>query len=222
MNAASKANGRFDASSAPPQDPDAVSLDAWRRHAHVYLVSQLGAHAPEQVGGEPYFDRSPLAGEGPLVVLPFRAGPGGTEAQDFFVVVGRTEPNYYPAWGLVAEEVAALHVGTRFMLSVGVRQANDRERSGYDPAADVRAIVDRVAPREPIEGLTVAAMFFAADERHAVCRCRVGGEEVYVMAADCPPGFYRQVRLPPHVVYRLHLGNVIRQEPAPADDADDS
>ncbi len=32
------------------------------------------------------------------------------------------------------------------------------------------------------------------------------------MAADLPLGIYRETHLPPHVVYRWHLGSIIRTE----------
>jgi hypothetical protein len=65
------------------------------------------------------------------------------------------------------------------------------------------------------------AAFAAEGAVHAVCRVTVADEEVYVVTADAPPGIYRQTHLPPHVVYRLHLGKLIRAErEEPADAAD--
>ena len=41
---------------------------------------------------------------------------------------------------------------------------------------------------------------------------RIGPETVYVFGGDLPLGIYRQIHLPPQVVYRVHLGNVLRLE----------
>jgi hypothetical protein len=41
------------------------------------------------------------------------------------------------------------------------------------------------------------------------------------MGADLPLGVYREMQLPPHVVYQWHLGNVIRMErPLDEDETD--
>lgn len=136
------------------------------------------------------------------------------------MVVGETETNYYPAYDLDASQGFDLHLGTRFMLVMGVAQM-DREQDdpvspdAYDAMEDAQRIVGKIAPDAEIENLKVAALFDVGGERHAVLRCHIGSEPVYVMARDAPPGFSRRVDLPPQIAYRLHIGNILRSEPAP-------
>jgi len=177
-----------------------------------YLSAQLGAYAPAEVGAATFFDASVLEGEGPVAIFPFEAAPGGGERGEYYVVVGQTEPNYYPRWTLTPEEQFRVHLGTRFMLVVGIGQASDAEAGTYDPRGDVERMAGQAAPGAGVEDVSVAAMFRAGEELHAVCRCRIAGEDVYALTRDAPPGFYRRCELPPHVVYRLHLGTLLELE----------
>jgi len=203
--------------SRPSAPPDRESLPAWRDHALEYLRSQLGGAAPSELGEPAFLERSPLAGEGAMVVFPFRAAVDGRHEEEYRVVVGRTEPNYYPGYNLSLEETFDLHLGTRFMLVLGVAQYRCADDS-YDPLEDARSIVARVAPGRPIEDLDIAAAFAVDDQVHTVLRCRIDGTPVYIMARDAPLGFNERTDLPPQVAYRLHLGQVLRREPNPADD----
>lgn len=196
----------------PTVAPDAASESAWRDYALAYLSRHFGAHAPATLGAPKLFARSPLEGDGAALVFPFEAAPGGHERQSFYVVVGRTEPNYFPAWGLAPEEVYGVHVGTRFMLTLQVAQVKPEDAPPYDAVGDVRRLVAMVAPQVLVESVEIAALFHAASEWHAVCRADVGGESVYVFARDCPPGFSRRTDLAPHVAYRMHLGMMLQQE----------
>jgi len=159
-----------------------------------------------------FFDRSPLETEGPVVIYRFDADLAGTGSVDYFVVVGQTEPNYYPAGGLEAGDAFVLHLGTRFMLVMGIGLAGDDRLKDYDVAADIRQIVDRVAPREAIEDVEIATAFAVSGDLHIVVRCRLAGESVFVFAGDCPPGFDRRTDLAPQVAYRLHLGRLLLNE----------
>lgn len=200
--------------SPPPVDPNPTTIEPWREFALAYLREQFGPHAPTELGPPALFPQSPLEGDGAAFVFPFIAAPGGNEPQEFAAVVGRTEANYYPAASLSPEQLYDVHLGTRFMLTVGISQADESERRAYDPTDDVTALIRQVAPGEAVDGVALETMFRVGDERHAVCTCRVAGEALYIMTRDCPPGFYRLTHLPPHVVYRLHLGQLLRQEAA--------
>lgn len=210
----------------PALPPGDQNLDEWRNYALSYLAEQLGAAAPKTLVNPTLFPRSPLEGEGPTVLFEFTADRSERGEQPHHVVVGKTEPNYYPAYGLSAEEAFDLHLGTRFMLVMGValmketpteQSPGDSSETAYDAAADARGIVDRVAPGAAIDDLIIAAMFDVDGEFHSVLRCRVADEPVYIMGRDAPPGFSRRVDLPAQVVFRLHLGHVLRHEPEPAD-----
>ena len=76
----------------------------------------------------------------------FDADLAGTGPVDYYVVVGLTEPNYYPAGGLEADDAFVLHLGTRFMLVMGIGLAGDERLKDYDAVADTRQIVGSVAP----------------------------------------------------------------------------
>lgn len=204
----------------PPADPN---LDQWETYALAYLCEQLREAAPKALSKAVLFPHSPLEGEGAVVAYEFTSKRAGPEEQRYFVVVGKTEPNYYPAHNLPVEDAFDLHLGTRFMLVMGVARVDEADaprevEAAYDPVADARSIVDRVAPDAPIEEVTVAATFDVGGELHAVLGARVAGEQVYIMARDAPPGFSRRVDLPVQVVYRLHIGHVLRTEPTPGED----
>ncbi|HKQ48188.1 MAG TPA: hypothetical protein VJZ71_08980 [Phycisphaerae bacterium] len=194
----------------PTTPPDPMNLSPWREYALGYLRAQLREDAPGELGVARVFERSPLEGDGAVVVFEFRARRGAAESDQYYVVVGQTEPNYYPAYGLDADEAYSLHLGTRFMLVMGVAQCVAPE--GIDVMAAARVVVDRVAPSAPIEGLTVAACFDVEGQHHVVLRGRVAGQDVYIMAGEAPAGFSRRVELPPQVAYRLHVGAVLRVE----------
>ena len=197
----------------PPTDPR--QADAWRGEALRFLQTQLRDRAPTVLDGPWVFDVSPLEGEGPTVLFQFRMALADRPAEPHWVAVGRTEPNYYPGSGFDVETAYALHLGTRFMLTMGIGIARAERCVGLDPAAAVRLHVDRVAPSAPIEEARVAAAFELDDQLHAVIACRIGEQAAYVFAADAPPGFSTQVALPPHLAYRIHLGRVLLSEPTP-------
>lgn len=200
----------------PVDEPNEGNLDSWRAHALAYLTGELREAAPKALSEATLFSGSPLEGEGAAVVFGFTADRGGRGAEAHYVVVGKTDPNYYPAYGLDADEAYSLHLGTRFMLVMGVAQAAEGAGGAYDARGDVRAIADRVAPDKSLDDVRVAATFDVDGTFHAVLRCRLGGEELYVMGRDAPPGFSRRVDLSPQVVYRLHIGHILRNEPDPA------
>ena len=191
-----------------PHDPH--DLGPWREYALAYLREQLREDAPTELAAGRVFERSPLEGEGATVVFEFRARRGATESDRYYVVVGQTEPNYYPAYGLDFDEAYSLHLGTRFMLVMGVAQCPPPD--GFDAISAARTVVDRISPAAPIEGLSIAACFDVQGERHVVIRASVANQDVYIMAGEAPAGFSHRVDLPPPAAYRLHLGGVIRSE----------
>jgi hypothetical protein len=201
----------------PTPAPSTETIPQWRDFALAYLRGQLKEFAPAQLGEASIFDRSPLEGDGAACIFDFLLTRGGGQPERCYVVVGHTEPNYYPAYDLTLDEAYSLHVGTRFMLVVSVAQCDWRARAGYDPQADARQIVDRVAPAASIDELSVATSFDVEGQLHVVLKARVAGEPVFIMAGDAPHGFSRRVHLPVPAAYRLHLGEVLRQEPAPVD-----
>jgi hypothetical protein len=180
--------------------------------ARSYLQQELKADAPEQLTWLARFDEGPLEGEGPVSVFTFIASIGGSAAESYFVVAGETHPNYYPAWDLAPDEVYNVHIGTRFMLVLEISQLDLKE---LPPSLenDITVVLQSVAPDQPVEEFhPVAGFILQSRQKHAVCRCHIGDEEVYVLGGDLPVGIYRQVDLPPHVVYRMHLGAIIRRE----------
>lgn len=202
----------------PEAPPSPENQDAWRSYALHYLRDQLRADAPAVLGDAHLFPASPLDGEGAVFVFPFSARHGSALDHDYYVVVGRTEPNYYPAYGLTPQEAFELHLGTRFMLVLGVAQRPPAPEDDFDMNRDARLIVDRVAPGVPIEDLALVASFDVEGLLHAVLKCRIKDTDAYIMAASAPMGFCTRTDLPPQVAYRLHIGHALRREPKPADD----
>lgn len=202
----------------PETTPGEETLAAMRRSALAYLTTELKDAASKELG-EPHFcDASPLEGEGAIAAFPFLADFGFDGEQRHWVVVGETQPNYYPHYDLEPLDVFCLHWGTRFMSVLGVPQADTAANKGYDPVQDARQTLDRIAPREPIEAVEVAVTFDVEGEKHSVLRCRLNDESIYIFGRDAPPGFSRRIDLPPHVAYRIHLGRVLMREPEPKDE----
>lgn len=199
----------------PSAAPSRETIGEWKRFALAYLAGPLREAAPLELQQGEVFPHSPLDGEGATAVFRFRIDRG-RGPEEHFVAVGQTEPNYYPSYGLSDDEAFSLHIATRFMLVLGVAQVPPGAAAEhYDAAGDARAIVDRVAPGQSIHNLRIAATFDVEGQLHSVLRCEIGDRPVYIMGRDAPPGFYERVDLAPQVVFRLHLGNVLRREAAP-------
>ena len=207
---------------APLQPPDASNTADWAAFALEYLAAQLREHAPNSLGPPTLFPRSPLEGDGPCLVFPFTADRTGHGSEQHFVVVGQTEPNYYAAYGLDPDEAFSLHVGTRFMLVMQIAQTPGVSPApqDYDPARDARTIVDRIAPAAKLEDVSLAAAFDVNGQIHNVLAATLDGQRIYIIGRDAPPGFSPRTDLPPQVVYRLHLGEVLRAEPDPEEKND--
>ncbi len=192
---------------------------ATERHesdARAFLERELGARAPAALVSVASFDEQPLDGEGPAVVYAFELPPtpaacGAGDDARHYAVVGQTQPNYYPAYGLSADDAYSLHIGTRFMLGMEVALVDDTLEPPQARDA-VRQFVAMCNPDVPIEALELAALFRCEDELHGVYRVSLAGRPVYCFGADCPPGFSELTRFPPQVALRLHLGRLIRRE----------
>lgn len=207
----------------PKTPPSEANLDQWRDFALAFVGAHFGEAAPADLGKHRLFERSPLEGDGATVVFEFEADRSGRGVQPYYVVVGQTEPNYYDGNGLDFDEAFSLHLGTRFMLVLGVAQVKDApEEIGpddqpYDLERDARLIVDRVAPKASLSDVSLAALFDVMGERHAVIRARVADKDVFIMGRDAPLGFSQRTDLPAPMAYRLHIGGVLRKEPKPED-----
>jgi len=195
-----------------------------RRQAEEYLREQLGTQAPRELGFAAEFDERPLEEEGRVCVFTFDLGVITREAAasaqatlrrvaaPHYVVAGATSPNYFPQYGLAADDAYSLHLGTRFMLELGVARADPAEEP---PQArdELRTLVGAAASGARIEREELAALFRCGEKLFAVYRLSLEGEgDVYCLGADCPPGFYRLTEHPPQVALRLHLGKLIRTE----------
>jgi hypothetical protein len=184
-----------------------------------YLRAELQHEAPTRLEPVARFDEAPLQDEGRITVFRFTARLAGPEEEPYYVLAGQTVANYYPDWGLTPDQLYSVHIGTRFMLVVEVRQlALEDLPTGIEAALGEE--LAGVLPGETIGDIGPVAAFRAEDQTHVVCATRIGDEDVYVMGGDLPIGIYRQVHLPPHVIYRWHLGEIIRMErdqPEPAE-----
>jgi hypothetical protein len=176
-----------------------------------FLKIELRQEAPRSITPLATFDEHPLDNEGCMTVFGFKARVGGGPEEAYCIVAGQTVTNYYPQWDLDAEDIYCLHLGTRFMLVVEVQQIPIEEL----PATleqEVREQMETVAPGEVLTDFQPVAAFAAETQKHAVCRAKIADEDVYVLAADLPLGICRETHLPPHVVYRRHIGRIVRME----------
>lgn len=187
-------------------------LDEWRDAALAYLRQVLASRAPAQLGRHHVFETSPLEGEGPIALFEFELPSAANPHERYFVAVGQTEPNYYAALDLSPEDMFALHLGTRFMLVLGVALMPNPDHAGFDLEKAVRDLVWSIRHGEPIGDVTWAAAFDVEGQMHGVARCRVGQDPVYAFVADAPPGFSTQVDIAPQTAYRIHIGRALLAE----------
>lgn len=205
------------------------NIEVLRETAREYLRTQLRDRAPNDLVFEARFEEKPLDGEGPAVVFSFdiqfagcnTAGGGPvstpTRSERHYVVVGETEPNYFPGYGLDADDAYSIHVGTRFMLvmELGLADPNDEPTAAREA---LRQALSTFAANAADAEEQLAGLFRSGGRFVAVYRLRLNGEQVYCLTGDFPTGFYRLTQFPPQVVLRLHLGKLIRAE---SDDAGD-
>lgn len=197
---------------------DANDLSAWSTVALEYLRDQLANDAPIALGKGKFFPNSPLEGEGFTVIFPFQSQRGAPADTNFYVAVGPSRNNYYPAYGLAMDEAYDLHLGTRFMLVMGIALRSPVPDDDFEIQREARRVVDRIAPQAVIDDLELAASFDVDGQFHAVLRCKMAGRPVYIFAGDAPIGFSEKMSLPPAVAYRMQLGRVLRHEAKPDDD----
>lgn len=191
-----------------------LDIRAVERSAVEYLSAQLGDRAPRFLSLEAEFDESPLEGEGATALFAFELETGEpcTRAPaKHYVAAGMTTPNFFPAYGLSADDAYSFHLGTRFMLELELRLVDE---SLEPPGArqHLRALIAQRAAGAPLGDETLAALFKCDDAYYAIYRLRIGDDEFYAMGADCPAGFYRMTAHPPQAALRLHLGKLIRAE----------
>ena len=148
---------------------------------------------------------------------------GGPEcagaALPHYVAVGGESPNYFPAYGLDAEDAFSLYIGTVFMLELGVTRA-DPASEPPGGAESVVGFAARQAPGLSVEQVRLDALFRTEDVYFGVYRATVGGRVTSCVGAlpfdvgnqAATPAFYERVDLPAPVLLRLHLGRLIRQE----------
>lgn len=182
-----------------------------------YLRAQLGERAPEALSFEGVFDEQALEGEGRTLIFSFHLPPANpADARcagptRHYVAVGQTEPNYFPDYGLNASDAYSFHLGTRFMLVLGVQKV---DLSLEPPGAreQMRKFLAIYAGSHEVADEQLAGLFRCEDSYFAVYRVTIAGQPYYVMGADCPPGCYPMCDFPPQAALRLHLGKVVRHE----------
>lgn len=197
------------------------NLDTWQQAAREYLAAQLQQRAPRRLQFLAAFEEQPLEGEGAVGVFEFEIAPssaaGVCAASDtrHHVVVGQTEPNYSPAYGLDADDAYSLHIGTRFILAVGVQRFEPKD----EPPAlrdDVLRFIQGCNPHVEVQSIECELLLRCEEQWFAVYRVRLMGRDVRVVGGDLPTGFYDLADRPPQVALRLHLGKLIRMEAGPA------
>jgi hypothetical protein len=204
-----------------------MTPDGMAQAAADYLATQLPGRrytAPQLAGT---FSEQTLAGEGAVSVYTFELAPGpgchDSAPAVHYVVVGETTPNFFPAYGLSPDDAFSLHIGTRFMLEMQIGRV-EPQHEPREFRESMRTVVASVARGAAIEDEALAGLFQCDEQLFAVYRLMLGPapaeggaitrETVYFVGGDCPPGFYRLAEHPPQVALRLHLGKVIRAEPA--------
>lgn len=193
----------------------AASIAERQQQAMEYLCAQLGERRPAAISYETSFSERPLDGEGPVSLFSFDLTLGAGCAHEAItrhvVVSGETTPNYFPSTGLSLDEAYSVHIGTQFMLTMGA-QRSDAALEPPGARAALHALLNNYASGATITGIELAGLFRCEEAYFAVYRVGLDGEPVYVVGADCPPGFHRKPQLAPQMILRLHIGAVIRAE----------
>lgn len=190
---------------------DARRTMDYEAEALAFLQTQLGPHAPNRLEHALTVHEEPLEGEGPTSLFRFEAAPDGGAPQRFWVAAGVTEPNYYPDWGLSADEMYSVHIGTRFMLVMEVAQAPP-DQVPHDASEWFESFIRSVAPSARVSIVKPLAAFLVEAQFHVVVEAVVNDERIAVVGYEAPPGIYRNAHLPPQVLPRRHWGTLIRRE----------
>ena len=184
-----------------------------------YLREQLGERAPKSLTLAGSFEEEPLPGEGAVKLFIFDIEPSNAVAtcaagdRRHFVVVGATQPNYSPLFGMNSDDAYSLHIGTRFLLEVGVEKlAIEDEPAPF--RAHMEHFVRGCNPAAEIGAAECVLLFRCDEQQFAVYRLEIARRPAYFIGGDLPPGFYELTEHPPQVALRLHLGKLIRAEDA--------
>lgn len=187
------------------------------KNAFDYLRAQLGERAPQSLELVGCYNEKPIDGEGAVSLYSFElelgAGDDRCERKPMrhYVVVGETTPNYFPAYTFDADDAYSFHIGTRFMLEMRVSRVDDTEEPPGAREA-VRNMIRAYVHSDVVSTEQLAGLFRFDETVFAVYRVEIDEQPVYVMGADCPPGFYTLTNYPPQTALRLHIGKLIRDE----------
>jgi hypothetical protein len=197
---------------------DPVQLSVWQTAATDYLRTHLRDRTPASLQLIGVFDEKPLDGEGRVAVFEFDLPPANATAacgadSRHVVAVGETEPNFYPGYGLAADDAYSLHVGTRFILGMGVEKLPVESEPPHF-RQHMQMFVRGCNPTAGVSDETCVLLLRCEDQQFAVYRVSINGRAVYYVGGDLPPGFYELTDHPPQLALRLHLGKLIRTEAA--------
>lgn len=186
--------------------------------ALAYLATQLGSRCPHSLKQIGEFDEGSLEDEGRVTLFEFELRPADGTATvckpddaRHIVAVGKTTPNYSPAYGLAADDYYSLHVGTRFLVETGIERAAVADQ----PEAvreQMRRFVQGCNPAAVVGADELLLLFRLEDQHFAVYRITINDQPVLCVGGDLPHGFYPPEQYPPQVALRLHLGRAIREE----------
>ncbi len=185
-------------------------IELHRQMAMDHLVAELREEAPQSLEFAAAIDEQPLEGEGRVSIFTFKAALGSPESTDYYAIAGRTQPMHYPSWGLSPDEIYCVHIGTRFMLELKVSQVR-----GEEIPADLADRLVQQASASAGEHVLLAGeptVYRVEAQHHAVCPAAIREERWYIVGGDINGGFYERTELPAHVIYRWHLGQIIRNE----------
>lgn len=199
-------------SAVPPEEFRAVA----EAQARNYLQEQLRDRAPGSIHLKQVFEEGPLEGEGRVALFEFElapppTGPCGAPDTQHYVFAGETEPNFYPSYGLSPEEAYSLHIGTRFILTVGIEKLDCSQEPPHF-RAHMQQFVRGCNPTAAVANEECVLLFRCEDQQFAVWRLDINNTPVYFVGGDLPPGFYQMTEHPPQVALRLHIGGLIRAE----------
>lgn len=201
-------------------DPQASQFEAQARD---YVAAQLGPRAPAELRFEALFNEAPLETEGPTALYSFALPPANPQCHDHdprhYVLSGATSPNYFPAYGLGPDEAYSLHIGTIFMLELEIARV-ELDLAPPNTLDSLSFFLEQLNPGTRIAEPRLVGLFRSSDTYFGVFSARIDERLLACVGAlpldrgnqSATPGFYERADLPPQVLLRWHLGNLIRHE----------
>jgi hypothetical protein len=153
------------------------------------------------------FDDHPFRDAGISAVFSFQPDP--KKPDQFFVISGATLPMIYPDWNLSIDELWAAHLGMEYFIQMNVTE--EKERNPAKLLAYLK-MVSTVFQEQLYITLNsppkVEKVYRFQDQLHVVGYYDFDGKTYSWIVGDIPHFVYKK-KLPPQVIWSLHMGRIL-------------